>query len=187
MIVPGFVCFFAFRGLAAWDKKFSDFEIIVWSVFISLMIYSFYGSVTGITSIDALASSVFQPAYLVTLILAVLISSLIGLIVKVGFRRTVEVGDVWDAFCGRHVADSDWVTVYTKDGLEYKGRLSSYGFGESKKEIAMSSPKLILRDKTGKATRETCSGQEMMFTEGDVLRIAALTSGPAKKPLPTHA
>ena len=181
MIVPGFVCFFVFRGLASWDKKFSDFETIVWSVFISLMIYSFYGSATAISSIDALAGSIFQPAYFVTLVLAVVISSLLGLFVKVGFRKTVEAGDVWDAFCGRHIGVGDWVTVYTKDGLEYKGRLSSYGFGESKKEITMSNPKLILRDKTGKATRETFCGQEMMFTEGDVLRIAALTSGEVKK------
>ncbi len=94
----------------------------------------------------------------------------------------------WDAFCGRHVAVGDWVTVYTKDGLEYKGRLSSYGFGESKKEITMSDPKLILRDKTGKATRKkTYCGQEMIFTEGDVLRIAALTSRQVKKPVAAHA
>jgi hypothetical protein len=165
-----------FRSLAAWDKKFSEFETVVWSVFISLMIYSFYGSVTGNNSMDAIAGSVFQPAYLVTLIIALTISIGIGSIVKVAFRRTIEVGDVWDAFCGRHIKVGDWVTVYTNDGHEYKGRLSSYGFGESKKEISIRNPKLILRDRTGKATRETLSGEEVLFTERDVLRIAALTS-----------
>lgn len=109
-------------------------------------------------------------------ITALTISIGIGLTVKQVFRRTVEVGDVWDAFFGRHIRIGDWLTVYTNDGNEYRGRLSSYGYGESKKEISIVSPKLILRDRVGKATRERLCGKEILFTEGDVLRIAALTS-----------
>ena len=184
LIVPGFVCFFVFRRVTAWDRKFSDFETIVWSVFISLIMYSFYGWVAGIGSIDALSGSIFQPIYLATLIVAVILSAIIGSLVKMGFRKTVEAGDVWDGFCKDHVAVADWIMVYTQDGLEYKGRLASYGFGESKKEINMIDPKLILRDRTGKAAREIPCGQGMVFTEGDIRRIAALTSGQVKESAP---
>jgi len=184
LIAPGFVCFFVFRRVTAWDRKFSDFETTVWAIFITLIVYSFYGWVAGISSVDALAASVFQPIYLVTLIGAVIIAAAVGLLVKVAFRKTVEAGDAWDAFFKDHVAVADWITVYTQDGLEYKGRLASYGFGESKKEINMINPKLILRDKTGKAKREIPCGQGMIFTEGDIRRIAALTSGQIKESAP---
>jgi hypothetical protein len=180
LVVPGFVCFFVFRRVTAWDRKFSDLETIVWSVFISLIMYSLYGLLLGFSSIDAFTSSIFQPLYLATLIVAIGLSAAVGFIVKITFRRTVQSGEVWDVFCDDHVAAADWVTVYTKDGLEYKGRLLNYGFGESKKEITVLNPKLILRDKSGKAVRETPCGVEMIFTEGDVLRMAALNSGKAK-------
>ena len=81
---------------------------------------------------------------------------------------------------------SDWITVYTKDGLEYEGRLRSYGFGESKREIVVDKPKLIMRDNTGSAITETLCGQEMIFTEGDALRIAALSTGEAMQPVATE-
>ncbi len=144
--------------------------------------YSAYGALTGLTTIDSIANSVFTYNFSVMLILALAFSCFVGLLIKSFFRESISIGEVWDDFCGRHVKVNDWVSVYTKDKLEFKGRLMSYGFGESRQEIVIYSPKLIWRNSEGEQVADTELGHELIFTEGDVSRMAALTSI-EKKPL----
>ena len=63
--------------------------------------------------------------------------------------------------------------VYTDNNLEYKGMMNYAGLcteGEQR-EVILSNPKLILRDKDWNVLDEVEMGKEVLFTEKDVRRI----------------
>ena len=177
MLVPGFVAFVIFRRIAAVEQRFSDFETTVWSLFVTLAIYSLYGALIGVSTIDDLGTYVSQPIHLGELLaLTVGGTAVIAAVIKVTFRKNVQIGDCWDIFRLKPAAEGAWLIVYTVDGLEYKGTLHTVGWGRSKRELVLREPKLIVRDKRNwKILDEIEYGRQMLFTEPDIRRVAFLT------------
>ncbi len=120
----------------------------MWSLFITLAIYSLYGAIIGVSTIDDLGTYVSQPIHLGELLaIAVGGTAVIAAVVKVTFRKNVQMGDCWDIFRLKPLWEGAWLIVYTVDGLEYKGALHSVGWGRSRRELVLREPKLIVRDK----------------------------------------
>lgn len=173
LLVPGFVCFVLFRRIAVVEAVFSDFETTVWSLGISAMMYGVFSYLTGITDIDTLSGNFFQPLYLTTFIWilgsGLLLAGLAGVVVRETWMRGTSLGDIWD---WTKDLQSQWVTVYTTDGLEYRGQLFGVGFGRSRHELLLKNPKQIVRDRNWKPALEIPRGDAMVFTEGDIRRVA---------------
>jgi len=153
ILLPGFVSFVLFKWVSIIERKFSDFETVVWSLFVSLLIYMIFGAVTGISDFDRIRDAILLPStLLMVLSLSLGFGFIPGGIVRYALRKRVVRGDCWDACMSR--ADSTnnrWVIVYTENGLEYKGRIHIYGtVGEYRRELVIEEPKLIQRNDDGK-------------------------------------
>lgn len=177
ILLPGFLSFILFKWTSIIQRKFSDFETVVWSLFVSLLIYLIFGAITGISDFDTIRDSILLPSTLFLILTLSLSFGLIpGGIVRYAFRKRVVRGDCWDVCMSR--ADSTknwWVIVYTQNGLEYKGRLHVYGTeGEYRRELVIEEPKLIQRDSDGRVKREVQAGKEILFSQQDIRRIAFL-------------
>lgn len=182
LLVPGFVCLIVLRRIAILETPLSDFETTVWSLGISALIYGVFSFATGISNIDQLRDSLFQQSYLVQFLAVFGVT--FGLIVLGGAivrdRRgggNIGFGDCWDWLKD---LGNPWVTVYTTDGLEYRGQVFGVGFGRSRHEIVIKDPKQIVRNENWKSTAQIPRGQVMFFTEDDIRRVAVYLS--EKKP-----
>lgn len=176
LIVPGFISLAILKRVVIMETPFSDFETTVWSLFISLLIYTIFGVFTGIIGIESLRDNMFSPYNLaIILILSIAVGAIPGGIIKYVFRRHLSPGDSWDLCMGKASEKGAWVIVYTKNGLEYKGQLHWSGKGQvTPREITIRKPKLILRDDTWKVLKEIKMGKEIFFTEEDIQRIVFL-------------
>jgi len=173
LLVPGFISFTLFKRISVIEKRFSDLETTIWSLFSSLVIIMFFGLITGINSIDTIRDRVFLPEHLMQIILlAILLGAIPGLIIKFTIRKGIYPGDCWELVMEKIGKRGGYVIVYTGDGLEYKGILHYYtGRGEGKKELTIRKPKLILRGKNWNVIEEIEVGKEILFTEKDVKRV----------------
>ena len=174
LLLPGFVCLIVLRRIAILETPLSDFETTVWSLGISALIYGVFSLATGISNMDQLRDMLFQQSYLIPfLVTFVLVFSIIvscGLIVRI--RRggeNVAFGDCWDWLKD---LGNPWVTVYTTDGLEYRGQVFGVGYGRSRHEVVVKDPKQIVRSNDWKATAQIPRGQLMFFTQDDIRRVA---------------
>lgn len=178
LLFPGFISFIVFKWISIVERKFSDFETVVWSLFGSLLIYTVFSAITGISDIDSIRDGIFLPSN-VALILG--LSLLFGIIpsgiVKFSVRKRIVRGDCWDACMGRANQKNSWVIIHTENGLEYKGILHIYGTkGEHPRELVIEKPKLILRDNNGKVLNEVRMGREILFLQKDIRRIVFFKS-----------
>jgi len=178
LLLPGFVSFIVFKWISIVERKFSDFEMIVASLFCSLLIYAVFSAITGISDIDSIRDAVFLPNNVALIMGLSLVFGIIpGVIVKHSLRRRIARGDCWDVCMGRANKKNSWVIVYTKDGLEYKGILHVYGAkGERPRELVIEKPKQILRDKSGKVSNQVEMGSELLFLQDDIRRIVFFKS-----------
>ena len=177
LLLPGFVSLVLFKWISVIERKFSDFETVVWSLFISLFIYAVFSATTGISDVDSIRDGIFLPNNLIIVLgLSLIFGFLPGAIVRYGFRKRVVRGDCWDVCMTRAESKKNpWVIVYTENGLEYKGRLHIYGTkGEYPRELVIEKPKLIQRNSEGKVLKETKMGSEILFLQKDIRRIVFL-------------
>jgi hypothetical protein len=166
------------KRIAVVETTLSDFETTVWSLGISAFMYGVFSIVTGITDIDRLRDSIFQQPYLLLFAsifamgLLVVVSG--GVIIR--HHRGVIHGDCWERLMDKEVRSrgGDWVIIYTTDGREYFGQVNQVSFGRSRHEINIKSPTQIIRNKSLKAIAEIPLGDELIFTEADVRRVAIL-------------
>jgi hypothetical protein len=177
ILLPGFISFVIFRWISIIERKFSEFEITVWSLFMSLVIYAIFSYITGINNIDSIRDSIFLPTNLsIVMGLSLLFGIIPSLVTRFLFRKGVTRGDCWDT-CMRHMEKKKhfWVMVHTEKGLEYKGRTYLYGTeGENNRELVIEEPKLIVRDEKGKMLLEKPMGQEILFLQNDIRRVVFL-------------
>lgn len=103
----------------------------------------------------------------------ILIGVVIGIAMKLLFRQHNFMGDPWNYAMDKlaRAKEGAYCIVYTENGLEYKGALRFAGVEEEVKEIIISNPKLILREKDWSILEEVEMGKEMLFTEKDILRV----------------
>jgi hypothetical protein len=177
LVLPGFVSFVLFNWISIVERKFSDFEKIVGSLFMSLLIYAVFSFITGINNINTIRDLIFLPNNLaIILLLSLILGVTPGIITRYAFRQQVVRGDCWDVCMNRAIKNKNfWVLVYTELGSEYKGRLHLFGTeGEHKHEIVLEKPKLIIRNEEGKVDKEFQIGSELLFLQKDVRRIVFL-------------
>ena len=177
LLFPGFISLVLFKWISIIERKLSDFETVIWSLFISLLIYTVFSATTGISDVDSIRDGIFLPNNLIIILgLSLTFGFLPAVIVRLGFRKRVVRGDCWDV-CMARAKDKKhlWVVVYTEKGLEYKGRLHIYGTkGEHPRELVIEKPKLIKRNKEGKVLNEIKMGSEILFLQKDIRRIVFL-------------
>ena len=173
LVSPGFISFIVFKWLSIVEKKFSELEIIIYSLIFSLLIYPIFGAITGCSDIDSLRNSIFQPNNVALIVgLGLLFGFIPGGIVRLSLRKGLIREDCWNLCMGRADKSNSWVIVYTKDGFEYKGILHLSGTkGEHSRELVIEKPKLILRDKNGKLLNEIKTGSEILFLQEDIRRV----------------
>jgi len=175
LILPGFVAFVIFKKIGIREKRLSDFEATIWSVFLSLFIYAIFSYITGLSNIDLIRDNIFMPNNLLLIHgLAILIGGLGGGLARLFFRRSIKAGTCWDHCIKSAAKLGTYVLIYTTDGNEYKGELWWAGISEAPKEIVLRKPKLILRDPEWNIINEIEVGPVILFNEKDVSRIVFL-------------
>jgi len=172
LLIPGFVAFFVTRRISAIERKFSDLEFTVWSIFFSLLIYVPFSLSTGLNNLEAIRDGIFLPWNFVLLIIyTMVVGTALGFAMK-PFRKGIHIGSSWDLAVkkmGRK--ENVFIIVYTESGQEYKGLLHYADFGEGKKGLIMKNPKLILRGQNWNVLDEVEVGREILFSEKDVRRV----------------
>lgn len=172
LLMPGFISLTLFRRILALEKKISEFELVIWSVLFSLLIYAVYGWYNGMTDVNVIKNNILQPERLVAVLgLSLVIGVVPSVIMKRLFRRNVFCGQIWNTCMRSASKEGSWVTVFTSDGKEYKGSLHYSGGEGSPNEITIRKPKLILRDSKGYLEEEVDIGQEVLFNQEDIKRI----------------
>jgi hypothetical protein len=171
LLIPGFFSLTLFRWLTIDEKKISDYQMVIWSVFVSLIIYVVHGYFTGITDVNLIKEKMILPINLLSILgLSMVFGIVPGLIVKFAFKSNVVRGDPWLATM-KKAAEGAWVNIFTVGGQEYSGYLNYIGGTDCPKEISIREPLLIKRDSKGKISDEIEMGKEILFTEKDIARI----------------
>ncbi len=138
----------------------------------SLMIFSVFSFLTGVTEFNAIEAQILQPTYLLVILsLSIIFGIVPGLLIKLFFRRNIVRGDTWQVIMNSASKEGAWVLVYTVDGKEYKGSLHYSGGKNFAKELSIRNPTQIYRNKEGSLEDEVTTGTEILFAEKDVLRI----------------
>lgn len=173
ILVPGFVALMILRWLTYSERKVSDYELVVGSLFFSLFIFTLFSYMNGITNIDDITQNMFSLKYIVEIMgMGLAIGVVPGLIIRLYYRRKKYVeGPTWQASLKMAGKDGCWIIVHTTDGSEYKGILHYYGGKNMPNEISIRKPKLILRDEDSFVKNEFPFGEEILFTEKDIKRI----------------
>ena len=177
LLIPGFIALVIFKWVSMVERKFSEFEMIVWSLFISLFIYAVFSLITGINNIDSIRDAIFLPSNLSILMGLSLVFGLApSLVTRRVLRQRFVRGDCWNVCMNRMDKQGHyWVIVHTEKGLEYKGRTHVYGTeGENNRELVIDNPKLIIRDEKGKVIEEKPMGAEILFLQNDIKRVVFL-------------
>jgi hypothetical protein len=102
-------------------------------------------------------------------------SILIGVIPGVIIRRLrggIVRGDSWEVTMKEASKKGSWVMIYTVKGQEYKGILHYTGGKGFPKEVSIRQPEQIFLDSGGFLLEEVKIGQEILFSEKDIARIA---------------
>lgn len=175
LLIPGFISFVLIRWIAIFESELSDSRLVIWSLFLSLVIYGVFGWFTGMTEFDTIRDNMLVPQNLLgILVLSFLIGTIPGLIIRGAFRKNIARGDSWQASMkiASKLVKAPWVMIHTMDGHEYKGTLHYTGGKGFPKEVSIRKPKQIFRDSDGYLLEEVEIGKEMLFSEKDVARIA---------------
>jgi len=176
LLIPGFIALILCRWIAIFEKELSDSRLVIWSLFMSLVIYGIFGWFTGMTNFDAIRDAMLLPQNLVAILsCSFLLGSISGLIIRVArtrFYGSIVRGDSWDASMTTASKEGSWVIIYTTKGQEYKGALHYSGGKGFSKEVSIRKPKQIFRDSNGNFLEQVEIGKEMLFSGDDIARIA---------------
>lgn len=178
LVIPGFVAFYIIKKISVIERKFSDFETTIWSVFLSLGIFIPFSFIINVNSIDATRDMILTPkplSYLI--ILAILFGIAIGLVIKyiILGGKVGYPGGCWE-LAYKKIRDKGgaYVIVYTDNNLEFKGKVRYSGKEDDPRELIIKDPKLILRDDKMNVVEEKDWGNEILFTEDDIKRVVFL-------------
>ena len=172
MLIPGFVALVLFRWIMVLERKISDYQLVIWSVFLSLLIYGVFGWYTGISNLDDIRDSILLPENLVGILaLSLFLGVVPGSILRIAFRRNIVRGDSWESAMREASKEGSWVIIYTSDGHEYLGTLHYSGMKDFSKEVSIRNPIQVYRDSKGNLEEKVEFGKEILFSEKDILRI----------------
>jgi len=172
LLVPGFIAFFIIRRVGIVDRKLSDLETTIWSVFFSVIILIPFSTITQLDNIDKIRDGIFIPVNMFILLAIAVGSGFLGGFITKQFRKRYHHGAAWDNIMENYLKGGSWITVFTKTGDEFKGKYNMASVSEeAKREIIMSQPIQISRDDNKKKIKVIKWGEEMIFTEGDIARV----------------
>lgn len=173
LLVPGFIALILLRWIAIFESELSDSRLVIWSLFLSLLIYCVFGWLTGMSDFDTIRDKILLPQNLAGILAGALLLGVVpGILIRVAFRKRIVRGDSWEASMKEASRKGSWVIIYTLDGREYKGLLHYSGGKGFPKEISIRQPKQIFRDSKGFFEEEVEVGKELLFSEKDVARVA---------------
>lgn len=174
ILLPGFLALSIFKWVAIYERKLSDYKLLLWSLFFSLVIYGIFSASTGISNFDEMRDVLLLSQNLVGILgLGIISGGGPGLIVRFWQKRygTSIPGDAWQVSMRSATKNGCWVIVHTLDKKEYKGILHYTGGKGEPREISIRRPKLILRNDNGKVLNEIKMGSEIFFKETDLQRV----------------
>lgn len=175
IIIPGYASVKIFRRIGGLRRKVSDTELLYTSLMYSLIIYAILGWYFQLNDYDLLKAELLKP-YNIPKVLATtaIVGVIVGAIALIWrILNHVVPEDCWITVIDKYSKkyDSIWVIVYSSDGKEYKGKIGMWGIGQDQKEMTIREPYWILRDEKFKKVHDVYLGDEMLFTEKDILRI----------------
>ncbi len=171
-IIPGFLGYTAFRIISIDEKERAEFDKIVYVLLYSLVSYQIINTfVFHIASFEDIKTYLFEPVFTLSIFsTALVLGSLAGATNRYIFQRQILPKDCWFTF--QRKVKREWVTVYTKDGLEIKGVLNYISCEYVDKELIITNPERIVRDDKMEITSYLPLGEEMYFNKDDISRIA---------------
>ena len=172
-IIPGFFGYTLFRFVSVSATKHSEFDKTIFSLLYSFTSYVILFQFTGPLSFEQLVLKLFDPVFLRnSWFLPAILGIIAGAPARLTSQKRTLPGDCWILFQHKLRDKKPGVTVYTKDGKEIEGILNYAGKEEVDKEIIITNPKMIIRDKKHEPISEMSLGNEMLFTKDDIIRIA---------------
>jgi hypothetical protein len=175
-LVPGFVTFIIAKRIGLIEEKFSDLEIIVIIVILSLVDYIPFSLITGLQNFDKIRDSIFVPLSASILIGVTLVMGFgVGILFRIIFSRYSVHGSIWDVtFQTIRKKKGVWGLVITDSDKEYKGKIIFMSEGDTR-ELILKEPKQIIRNQNGSVQTEIRMGNELIFTNGDIKRVVLLS------------
>jgi hypothetical protein len=192
----GYVSFIIARKLGSVERKFTDFEITVISIFLSIVNYIPFRIWSGKTTWDEITIALQDPMHLSQIIIITIAVGLaLGGLFKLIFTRNQVVGTLWpltfkdasrihrkdlkEAEKAQKEAPQLWIIVGTEKE-EYMGRLVAWGQSAEteEREVLIRNPRLVKRDASaGKyesaqlLAKDDKTPTYMLFTSEDIKHV----------------
>ena len=175
VVLPGYVSTKILRNIGGLKRRISDTELLYSSLIYSTVIYFILGFLFHKNDYDALKNVVLKPYNIpIVLITTVVVGVIFGVILYAWRKyKAIVPDDCWTSVLRDYsdMYDDTWIVVYTSDGKEYKGILGYFGIEHEPRELTIVEPYRILRDNKYKLIEDVFLGDEMYFTEKDILRV----------------
>lgn len=170
LIIPGFILFRVLTWLVAYEVKFEQFTITIYSLICSLIVFLPVALLNNFQSLDDLRIRIINPMIMFELLgFGGLFGFIPGIFIKLTLRKQYKFGSPWDNFANDYLTKA--IVLYTNDDRQYIGWVKRMSRGrDDKKEIALGDPQLVKREANG-TIRYIPQGDEMLFTEDNIKRI----------------
>lgn len=146
-ILPGFLSFEICRDIILLERKFKEFESIIYSFIFSTIIYTPAAYIMKITNIEGLKESLYSIQNMfVFIIIGLILGYASGSIYKKYFLKGVYKGQTWDFAFNTSVEEAEYIYVLTTSGLEYQTDELVYSEAESPHELFLFDAKLVKRN-----------------------------------------
>lgn len=181
LVIPGFIAYSMMRFIGPVVRKLPEFETIIWSLLLSLVIYGIFAYATGITDFETLRDTILRPDILATLVVdTLLVGAVLGLFWHLAVYKGNRpiIGDPWDVFFDSMREEGRDLVVFTEKGQEFRGWVGYSGTEDDRLELTLVSPKLVIRDDDWNIKQEIPYGDRMLFMQDDIRRIAQLKKRP---------
>lgn len=130
------------------ERKLSDYEITVWSLFVSSLILLFFSFMLKIRSFVDIQNYIFNfDNLLVINILGISFGFIVGFGIRFIFRQRIMSGSPWDNIFDEMVKGA-WILIKAKTGDEILGKVFRTSRGSSEREIVLTEPKKVERKKS---------------------------------------
>lgn len=185
IVLPGYVTTKILRNIGGLKRRMPDAELLYSSLIFSLIIYSIIGYIFQINDYEGLKNEVLKPYSIPTVLFTTIGVGIIFGIVIYGWRwyNNVVPDDAWTSVIKDYANkyDDTWVIIYTSDGKEYKGSLDYWGIEHEPRELTIKEPYRILMNENFKLIEDVYMGDEMYFSEKDILRMLFMNQEPDDK------
>lgn len=175
VLIPGFLCIYLPYKLLAIKIRFSDLELTLFSLLISVVIFSITLLIYQIVYFASLTSKILlnpieiseitfiqlmeNPVFIILFICIIILFFGIGLFFISkdrlrGFRKRISGDDtvlssdeVWAISLRKHKKKGGYGVIETKDNKQFRGHIKSWTRGSDKNELLLNHPDIFKKDK----------------------------------------